>query len=153
MQLDKADKRLLRIVQTDCTIGADALGERCGMSPSTALRRLRRLRSTGVITAEVALVDPRKVGRPLQMIVGVRLEDDARIAAGFVRRMRNCPAVTQCYFVTGSADYILHISAADMDDYNDFVQSTLVADPHVTMTETNVVITPVKVGLGVPIPD
>ncbi len=152
MDLDPVDRRILRAVQGDCTLGADVLGELCGASPSTALRRLKRLRDGGVITAEVAVVDPKKVGRPLLMIVGLRLDrDDTHIAAAFVRQMREHPAVMQCYFVTGSADYIIHISARDMDEYNAFVQSQLISNPHVSMTETNVVISPLKVGLRLPI--
>ena len=153
MELDKIDKKILREVQTNAALSADKLGESCGASPSTILRRLSRLRSTGVITAEVAIVDPSKVGRPLLMIVGVRLEgEDSKLAEIFVRQMREHPAVMQCYFVTGSADYILHITARDMDEYNAFTQ-LLIANPHVSMTETNVVINPLKVGLTVPIDD
>ncbi len=154
MKLDNADRKLLRCVQADCTIRAEDLGERCGMSPSTVLRRLKRLRAAGVITAETAIIDPRKVGRPLAMIVGVTLEkDDSRIANDFVREMRACPAVTQCYFVTGTVDYILHISAADMEEFNAFVQERLIANPYVSMSQTHVVISPLKVGLAVPIED
>lgn len=152
MDLDNIDRKILRAVQANCLIGAEDLGAAANISPSTALRRLKRLRDTGVITAEVAIVDPRKVGRPLQMIVTLRLErDDLRIAAAFVQRMRAHPAVMQCFFVTGSTDYIVHLSVVDMDEFNAFVQSELVSDPNVAMTETHVVITPVKVGLAVPI--
>lgn len=150
-ELDTVDQKLLREVQANCMLSADELGERCGASPSTVLRRLKRMRDEGVITAEVAVVEARKIGRPLHMIVGIRLErDDAKIVETFVRQMREHPAVMQCYFVTGSADYIVHITARDMDEYNEFVQ-TLVANPHVSMTETNVVIKPIKAGLRVPI--
>ena len=149
--LDAADRRLLRTVQEDCLMPADQVGERCGMSASTVLRRLKRLRKLGVIRAEAAVVDPRKVGKPLQFIIGVRLEgEDAQIARAFLDRVRFNPLVTQCYFVTGSADYVLHVCARDMEEYNGFVQD-LVSDPHVAMSETHVVIDPVKVSLAVPI--
>ena len=152
MQLDGIDRRILAAVQADCTIGADALATLCGTSPSTALRRLRKLRADGVIKAEVALVDGRKVDRPLLMIVGVRLErEDARLAAEFRRRLQDHPAVMQMYFVTGSADYILHVSARTMEEYDAFIEAELVSDPNVAMTETNVVIRPLKMGLSLPI--
>lgn len=154
MDLDAIDRRILRAVQSRCTLSAEELGELCGASPSTALRRLKRLRDERVIVSEVAVVDPKKVGRPLMMIVGVRLNrDDTKIADAFIRRMREHRAVTQCYFVTGSADYIIHVSAADMDEFDDFVRSELISNPHVEMTATNVVIKPIKVGLEVPIGD
>lgn len=154
MDLDQIDKRILRAVQANCALGADELGDLCGASASTASRRLKRLRDEGVISAEVAVVDPKKIGRPLLLIVGLRLDrDDTHIAAAFVREMREHPAVMQFYFVTGSADYIIHISARDMDEYNHFVQTQLISNPHVCMTETNVVISPLKVGLKLPIED
>ncbi len=152
MKLDRIDRKILAAVQADCTIGAEALGELCGASPSTALRRLRKLRAAGVIVAEVAVVDGRKVDRGLLMIVGVRLErEDARIAADFRRSLEAHPAVMQLYFVTGSADYILHVSAASMAEYDEFVETVLVANPHIAMTETHVVIRPIKMGLSVPV--
>ncbi len=152
MDLDATDKRLLRAVQNNCAIGADELAEIGGVSASTALRRMKRLRDLGVIREEVAVIEPKKVGRPLQMFVGLRLErDNAQIAGALVQKMREHHAVMQCYFVTGAVDYILHISAADMDEFNAFVQTQLIANPHVVVTETNVVISPLKVGLKVPV--
>ena len=152
MELDRIDRKILAAVQADCTIGAEALAELSGTSPSTALRRLRKLRAAGVIVAEVAVVDGRKVGRGLLMIVGVRLErEDARIAAEFRRSLEAHPAVMQLYFVTGSADYILHVSAATMAEYDEFVETVLVSNPNIAMTETHVVIRPIKMGLSVPV--
>ena len=151
--LDDGDRRLLRQVQADSSLSADELGERCGMSASTVLRRLKRLRSSGVIKQEVAILDHRDVGRPLLLIIGLRLErDDAAVVSTFLERVRADPAVMQCYFVTGSSDYILHVSARDMDEYHDFVRQ-LVENPHVAMSETHVVINPVKMTLAVPIDD
>lgn len=151
MKLDALDRKILRVVQENCTINADELAERCASSPSTILRRLKKLRESGVIKEEVAILDPKKAGRPLQMIVGVRLErDNASVAAAFIRQMREHPGVMQCYFVTGAADYIIIFSARDMDDYDAFTQM-LVENPHVAISETNVVINPLKVGLKIPI--
>jgi Lrp/AsnC family leucine-responsive transcriptional regulator len=133
---------------------ADELADVSGVSPSTALRRLKRLRDAGVIKAEVAVLDPRKVGKPLHMIVAVRLErDDGHAVRVFIDQIRRHPAVTQCYFVTGSADYVLHMSVSDMDEFNEFVQQKLIANPHVAATETNVVIKAIKAGLAIPIED
>ncbi|MGE0044576.1 MAG: Lrp/AsnC family transcriptional regulator [Hyphomonadaceae bacterium] len=151
-RLDQIDRRILRAVQDNCLCGADELGALCGVSPSTALRRLKRLRRAGVVKAEIAVLDPKKVGQPLLMIVGVCLSKDSpAVSAAFAARMRAHPAVVQCYFVTGPSDYLVHVSAADMDDFNAFVQQELVSNPHITMTTTHVVINPIKVGLAVPI--
>ena len=152
MPLDRIDRKILAAVQQNCMIGAEELGELCGTSSSTALRRLRKLRTAGVIRAEVAVLDGKKVNRGLLMIVGVRLErEDARLAAEFRRRLLEHPAVMQMYFVTGLSDYILHISAESMEEYDEFVETVLISNPHVAMSETHVVIRPLKMGLALPL--
>jgi DNA-binding Lrp family transcriptional regulator len=150
--LDALDRRLLRVHQENCLLSADELADRCGTSASTALRRLKRLRRTGVIRAEVAVVDGPRVGRGLLLLVSVRLErEDERGVRAFVERIAAHPDVTQFYFVTGTTDYVIMLSVRGMEDYDRFLQETLVTDPLVIMTDTNVVIRPLKMGLAVPI--
>jgi Lrp/AsnC family leucine-responsive transcriptional regulator len=60
------------------------------------------------------------------------------------------PAVQQLYFVTGTTDYVIIYSAASMAEYQEFIESVLAIDPNL-MTDTNVVIRPLKKGLSIPI--
>ena len=133
-------------------MSAAQLGERCGTTESTALRRLNRLRRTAVIRSEVAIVDGEKVGRGLLLFVSVRLErEDGSAATAFIERVRANPDVLQFYFVTGSSDYLILLSARSMADYDRFLQTELVPDPMVIMSDTNVVIRPLKMSLALPI--
>lgn len=151
--LSPAEKRLLQLMQKDCTLSADELGTRCGMSASTVLRRLRKFRSAGVIRAEVAIIDAAALGRPLVLFLSVRLErDDASVIQEFSDWVDSNPSITQCYFVTGTMDYILHISARDMEDYDQLIRF-LLNNPNVVMSETQVVIRPLKSGFAIPIED
>jgi DNA-binding Lrp family transcriptional regulator len=151
LNLDSLDRRLLRAVQRQCTLTADELAERCGTSPSTALRRLNRLRAAGVIRAEAAIVDASALGRPLQMIVNVRTKRGEKAnTQAFEAAMLSNPAVMQVFFVTGSTDYVVLFSAASMDEYDDFIRSVLAIDANL-LTDTNVVIRPLKMSLSVPI--
>lgn len=152
IHLDALDRRLLRAVQRQCTLTAEELADRGGTSPSTALRRLNRLRSAGVIREEVAVVDGPAVGRGLLMIVSVRLErEDRRGVQAFIDRIGAHPSVMQFYFVTGTTDYVILLSVASMEEYDAFLQEQLVPDPLVIMSDTNVVIRPIKMSLAVPI--
>lgn len=150
--MDALDRRLLRELQSDCTVSAADLAGRCGTTESTALRRIRRMRREGIIRGEVALVDPLKVGRGLQLFVRVRLErEGGEGARRFIERVSACPDVIQFFFVTGTSDYLIMLSVRTMEDYDRFVQDHLVADPLVVMTDTNVVIRPIKWALEIPI--
>ena len=150
--MDALDRRILRAMQADCTLTASQLAERCATTESTALRRVTRLRDSGVIRAEVALVDPQKVGRGLMVWVTVRLErEDGPGVKSFVDRVRSHPDVLQFHFVTGSRDYLILLSVRTMEDYDAFVQEHLVADPLVVLSDTNVVIRPLKMSTAIPI--
>lgn len=148
--MDGLDRRILRELQRDCAIGAAKLAERCGTTESTALRRWKRLRREGIISGEVAVVDGQQVGRGLLLFVSVRLErEDGRGVRAFIERIRSHPDVMQFYFVTGTADYVILLSVGSMEEYDTFLQEHLVPDPLVIMSDTNVVIRPLKLGLAV----
>lgn len=150
--MDLLDRRILREVQRDWSRSAAELAERCGTSESTVLRRLRRLERDGVIKAQVALVNGAKVGRPLLLFVSVRLEGDiTRSAKAFTDRIMSHRDVMQFYLVTGTKDYVIVLSARSMEDYDAFMQEYLMADPIVVMTDTSVVIRPLKMSTMIPI--
>jgi Lrp/AsnC family leucine-responsive transcriptional regulator len=70
----------------------------------------------------------------------------------FQRQMRRAPDVTQCYNVTGAIDFVLIVSVADMEAYEDFTRRYLF-EKHVRRFETMVVIERVKFETIVPIAD
>lgn len=152
--MDALDRRILREVQRDCSGSAAELAERCGTTESTALRRLKRLRRDGVIRAEVGLVDGAKVGRNLLIWVTVRLErEDGPGVRAFIDRVHQHPDVLQFHFVTGTPDYMILLCVRTMEDYDAFLQQHLVSDPLVVMSDTNVVVRPLKMSTAIPIDD
>jgi DNA-binding Lrp family transcriptional regulator len=60
------------------------------------------LREAGVIQAEIAVIDPKAVGRRITMIVTVTLErEHSDVITEFKRACRETVEVMQCYYVTG----------------------------------------------------
>lgn len=152
MKLDAIDRKLLAAIQADAAQSAEKLGTRAGISPSAAQRRLKRLRDTGVVRREVAVVSHEAVGRPFLLIVHVRVENEHEPdATTFARRLEEAPEVMQCYYVTGRADYVLLCSFRDMSEYEAWSQATFVENPNVVSFETSVVIKPLKIGLQIPV--
>ena len=86
------------------------------------------------------------------LFISVRLErEDGRGVQAFVERITAPPDVLQFYFVTGTTDYIIVLSARTMQDFDSFLQEHLVPDPLVIMSDTNVVIRALKMSFTVPI--
>jgi len=150
--LDMIDRKLLDLVQRDADMGAEALGERIGLSASAVLRRLKRMKADGTILANVALVDPARVGKPTFFIVALEIERERPELMGRLRQWLNGEdQVQQAFYVTGSADFILIVTAQDVESY-DALMSRLMADnPNVRRFTTNVALGVSKRTMFVPV--
>ena len=150
--LDGFDRKILELVQCSNRTTSEEIADRVGLSPAAVQRRLKRLREQRVIRADVSVVDRKSVGRPMTFVVLVSLERErADLIDAFKTAMKSVPAVQQCYYVTGSSDFILIVTAEDMDEYERFTRSTFFDNANVRSFQTNVVMDAVKVGLTVPV--
>ena len=150
--LDDFDRAILRRVQRDARATGEDIGAAIGLSAAAVQRRLKRLRQLGVITAEVAVVDPVAVGQAMSFIVGVEMERErADVLDAFRRRARTDPNVQQCYYVTGGTDFVLVVVAHDMADFEAFTRRLLLENENIRRYTTNVVMARDKVGLVVPV--
>lgn len=149
--LDELDRRILALVQRDSRLTAAELSRRVGLSPSACHRRLQALRASGVIQAEIAVVDPRAVGRRITLIVNVTLErEHTDVITEFKRATRETAEIMQCYYVTGAVDFVMILTASSMEAYDAFVERFLFANRNVRRFETYVVMDRVKVGFALP---
>lgn len=150
--MDRIDRLILEALQADNLIGMDKLGEMAGLSPSAAQRRVKRLREEGVIAADVSVVNPEAIGRYMTFVVEVTLErETAATFEAFKRRMREAPEVQQCYYVTGDGDFVLLVTAANMEEYEAITARLFLNDANIRRYRTSVVMSRVKVTLALPV--
>ncbi len=129
---DTTDRRLLTLLQQDCSLTNQALAQRAHISAATCLRRVRRLVEAGVIERQVALVSADALGRGLTAIVEVTLDvQNAERQAQFEHLVGGEPAVQQCYRVGTGPDFVLVVYVTDMRAYHDFVHRVLTAHANV----------------------
>jgi Lrp/AsnC family leucine-responsive transcriptional regulator len=143
--LDGFDIALLNLVQDNNLVTTEQMADKVGLSATACQRRLKRLRSEGVISADVSLVSPEAVGTPVTMVVLVSLErEQLDLLDGFKRRIGTYPEVTQCYYVTGDADFILVVRVASMEAYGDFTERAFFGDKNVKSFHTYATMQTVK---------
>ena len=143
--LDRVDRELLRHLERDARIPNNALAELAGIAPSTCLGRVRSLRARGVIRGYHADIDPASTGHPLQAMISVRLQSDARNRlAEFVGRVGALPEVRDVYFLAGVDDYLLHVATADTASLRDLVV-TLNGQQDVAGTQTSLIFDHIRV--------
>ncbi|WP_347310778.1 Lrp/AsnC family transcriptional regulator [Defluviimonas sp. SAOS-178_SWC] len=148
--MDEKDHEILRLVQSDARLTAESLGLSIGLSTPAVQKRLKRLRETGVIEKEIAVLSPGKLGRELTVIVEVVLERESRMHLdAFKRKMRNSHAVQQCYYTTGEADFIVIVVVKDIAEYEAFTQEYFFDESNISRFTSSIVMDRVKVSLDI----
>lgn len=117
--MDRIDQKILALLQADASIANYDLAERVGLAPSSCLRRVRQLKADRIITRTIALVDAKKMGRSLKVIVTVVLADHGKMARlDWLDSLKNESVVSQVYSVSGASDMVIVMNLADMDEFH-----------------------------------
>lgn len=150
--LDRYDAAILEILQRDNRTPQRVIAESVNLSAPAVQRRIRRMEEAGIITANVAVVDPEKVGVPLTIMIAVQVNSERPVhVATFRQRLMQEPAVQQCYEVTGETDYFLIVSVESMKDYEALTDRLFGDDDNIRHFRTSVVLKRFKAGLAVPL--
>jgi Lrp/AsnC family leucine-responsive transcriptional regulator len=151
-ELDRTDCMLLRLMQENARLPAEKIGVAVGLSPSAVQRRIARLRETGVIAAEVAILDPKAAGFPLSMIVDIEVERERpELLAEFKRWITREGAIQEAWYVTGDSDFVLVVTARDVEDYDALMQRLVKENPNIRRFRTRVALGTLKRGAAVPL--
>lgn len=150
--LDSFDFAILDILQRDNKTSQREIAKAVHLSAPAVQRRVRRLRDSGVIRAECAMLDASQLGRPLTLIVAVQLHDEnGKAAVALRQRILDEPAVQQSYLITGEADILLVLTAASMADYQAITERLFGGDDNVRRFQTSVALHCLKAGFHVPL--
>lgn len=116
--LDNFDLAILRIVQQDSKTPQRTIADQVNLSAAAVQRRIAAMEHSGVISRNVAIVDPDAVSMTITSIVEVNLKDERAATVDAARSMfRDTPEVQQCYYTTGGVSFVLVITTRDMRSY------------------------------------
>ncbi len=152
--LDAIDRKILRALQADGLIANQALADEVGLSPPACLKRVRRLRTAGVIARTAALLAPEALGYPLLTVVRIKLDRPrGKAMRDFERRMRDLPRVTHCLTVAGDIDYVILVRSRDVAHYQEFARHVLATAPGIRAYTSEVVLEVPKWTTEIPVED
>ncbi|MBL4841146.1 MAG: Lrp/AsnC family transcriptional regulator [Thalassospira sp.] len=138
--LDRIDTKILAILQENADIANATLAGHVGLSPSACLRRVAKLRESGVIRKTVAVIDPALVGRPLTAVINLEFHRHGnRYRGDFIKKVRELAAVQQCYLVTGEVTGVLVLHMRDMAEYTALCETLFDADDNIVWYRTYIV--------------
>ncbi len=118
-ELDRIDKRILKLLQNDATLSNVALAERVNLSPAACLRRVERLKRDGVISRIVAHLDPEQLQAGMVVLIGVVLDRSTPESfAAFEEAAQKVSGCMECHVVTGEFDYFMLVRTRDSQSFN-----------------------------------
>jgi Lrp/AsnC family transcriptional regulator, leucine-responsive regulatory protein len=143
--IDKIDRRILRVLQADGRISNLKLAEEVHLSPTAVLERVKRLHREGYILGYEAKLNPTKLGQGLLVFVEILLDRTVHdVMDTFKAAVQVRPEILEAHLVAGGFDYLLKTRVADMAAYREFIGSVIWTLPGVRETRTYAVMEEVK---------
>ncbi|TDB77885.1 MULTISPECIES: Lrp/AsnC family transcriptional regulator [unclassified Micromonospora] len=138
MQIDAVDQRIIALLVADARASYADIGTRVSLSAPAVKRRVDRLRATGVIRGFTTVVDPAAVGWTTEAFVELFCAGRTTPAQIGVA-VRRHPEVVGAYTVSGEADALVHLRAADISHLEEALER-LRAESFVTSTRSTIVL-------------
>ncbi len=141
-KLDRLDKRILGIMQSNGRITNLELAEQVGLSPTPCARRVKRLEDSGLIERHVTLLNQTRLGLNITAMISISMDRHTpERFENFERQVRKFPEVVECSIVTGqAADYLLKAVLPDITYYEEFLLGRLTRIDGVTGVHSSFVL-------------
>jgi DNA-binding Lrp family transcriptional regulator len=137
-QYDAIDRSILIRLQDNGRMSATEIAESVGLSPSACHRRIKALEQSGIIRGYVAVLDPERINRSLDVFVEISLSGQSvQNLSEFEDAVQGCPEVMSCHLMAGDADYLMHLAVADPKDFERIHAQHLSTLPHVARLRSN----------------
>jgi Lrp/AsnC family transcriptional regulator len=152
MQLDEADRRILRHYLNDPAQDRAALADAAGVTPATLWRRLERMTAAGLISRPKARIDWKRLGYAVEVSLRFTLDKtNPRAFDEFIEGARCVPEVVAIETFLGRVDVRLNVIATDMAAYQQIYRTQILALPHIAEVEALMLIATIKDSEGLPL--
>ncbi len=128
MKMDKIDRKILLILQTDAATPLEAIARQVNLTPTPCWRRIQKLEQAGVILRRVALCSADKLGVGVTVFVALKTaQHNAAWFDKFARGVRDIPEIMEFYRMSGEVDYLLKVVVPDIAGYDAVYKKLILA--------------------------
>ena len=126
VRLDELDRKILAELQLDASQSLDEIARKVGSSKTPVWNRIKRMRQTGVILRQTAILDPDALGLEACFFVLIRTsEHEAEWQRRFLKALQERPEVLEAHRLAGDIDYILKVRVRNARAYDTFYQALI----------------------------
>ena len=152
-KLDKIDRKILEILQSDAKITNAQLAKDIGLSPAPTLERVKKLETSGLIKSYHAQLDTQMLGLGVSIFILISLSSHKMNQINsFVDKIKKLPEVTECHHITGSGDFLLKVLTTDIPSYQKLILDKLSQIEAIGNLQSMVVLANYKQSKVLPIP-
>ena len=145
MNLDKTDRKILKVLQLNGRITNVDLSQTIGLSPAPTLERVKKLERAGVIKSYHAKVDENLLGIGIRAMMLITLPRHTEgVVDKFKKQIAEIAEITDCFKVTGNADYILHVMVKDINAFEELVARKIATIEEISQMQTMVILSKAK---------
>jgi Lrp/AsnC family transcriptional regulator len=149
--IDRIDRKILQILQEDCTVPVAEIGRRVGLSTTPCWRRIQKLEEDGVIQRRVAVLDPRQVNVKVTAFVAITTNQHSEEwLKRFAEVVAVMPEVVEFYRMAGQVDYLLRVVVPDIEAYDVFYKK-LIAKIEIADVSTTFAMERIKYATALPL--
>src|SRR3954462_10522427 len=150
--MDPVDRAILSHLQDAGRLSNVELAERVRLSPSATLRRGRNLETTGAISGDHAVIDPKAIGRAYQVTVHTTLLlRNRETIEAFEAAVTPLDEVIEAQRMFGDPDYLIRVAVADADAYEHFLINTFADLPGLARMTSHFTMKTIKPGGRLPL--
>lgn len=150
--IDSTDQLIIQQLQKDCRQTLKEIGDKVGLSTTPVHERIKKLENQGIITGYSAVINGKKAGYELSILLSVVLKEHTKDKiALFENAISSWPEVRECYHIAGNSDYILKIIVKNMEDYYEFINNRVsLLENVIQQLRSSFVLNQVKNETGIP---
>ncbi|MCX8059418.1 MAG: Lrp/AsnC family transcriptional regulator [Spirochaetes bacterium] len=139
--IDNKDLKILQILQKNGKITNKKLSDELNLSPPSVLERVKRLENSGYIKEYKAILDRDKIGRPILAFICIYLEkNNEETVNSLFKYLINLNEVLEIFHITGRFDFIVKVSAKNLQDLNKVISAKISESEAVKKVETFLVL-------------
>ncbi len=119
--IDDIDKKILGLLQKDCTLPATEIASRVGLSATPCWRRIQKLEEEKFIRARVALLDSVMLNVDVTAFIAVRTNQHNRAWLDkFEKAVSEMDEVVDFFRLSGDIDYLIRVALPNIKAYDAF---------------------------------
>lgn len=119
--MDRTDKKILNLLQQNCSLSTAEIAEQIGLSTTPCWRRIQNLEKHGVIQKRVALLDRKTINLGVDVFVAIKTRHhNAEWLDKFAEAVSSFSEVVEFYRMSGDIDYLMRVVVPDINAYDRF---------------------------------